>query len=126
MDGDLDPGAVTSQVLVDGVVENLKDAVVESALIRITDVHSGAFADRLEAFQLVDLRSSVLLATGCVLLFRNIGVVEGDDRFSGWFLGPERGWGRGAGVPRKRGGLWFQEGYGAPRGWATIFWPFTA
>jgi hypothetical protein len=78
-------------VLVDGVVENLKDAVVESALIRITDVHSGAFADRLETFQFVDLRSSVLLAAGCVLLFRNIGVVEGDNRFSGWFLGHERG-----------------------------------
>jgi hypothetical protein len=74
-------------MLVDGVVEHLEDAVVETALIGIADVHSGSLADRLQSLQLIDLGGSIFLASRSVLLLGNVGVVEGNDRFCGWFLG---------------------------------------
>ena len=59
MDGDLDAVAVAGEVLVDGVVKDLEDAMVEAALIGGADVHAGALADAGEAFELVDLRGVV-------------------------------------------------------------------
>ena len=72
VNGHLDPRAVAGQMLVDGVVEHLEDAVVETALIGIADVHPGALADRLESLKLVDLGGSVLLTTRGVLLLGNV------------------------------------------------------
>jgi hypothetical protein len=92
-------------MLVDGVVEHLKDAVVQTPLIGIADVHARAFANRLKALQLVDLGSSILLATRGVLLLRDVTVVEGDDRFCRWFLGH----GKVLGMPWEAV-LWFRRG----------------
>ena len=55
VDGDLNVVAVTGEMLVDGIVEHLKDAVMESALVRVADVHSGTFANGFEPLQFVDL-----------------------------------------------------------------------
>jgi hypothetical protein len=55
MHGDLNPIAMPGQMLVDGIVEDLGDAVVKSALIGSSDVHSGLLAHRLEAFEGADL-----------------------------------------------------------------------
>src|SRR5947208_2841292 len=48
------------KMLVNGVVQHLKNAVVKTALVRIADIHSWSFPYRLQAFQLVDLRRVVL------------------------------------------------------------------
>ena len=42
--------AETRQVLVDRVVEHLKDTVMQAALIGVADVHTGPFPDGLETF----------------------------------------------------------------------------
>src|ERR1700722_17981048 len=42
----IDSCTESSKVLIDRVVEDLKDAVMQSALIGIPDVHSGPFSDR--------------------------------------------------------------------------------
>ena len=123
VDGDLHPGTISGQMFVDGVVENLEDAVVESSLIGITDVHAGALADRLESLQFVDLGGSVLFTSRGILLLGNVGVVEGDDRFGGWFFGHGRGSGRGLIAPGK-GRFVVSRHYVAPKGWATLFWAF--
>ena len=48
---DRDVGAMTRQGLVNRVVQHLEHHVMESgAVIGVTDVHSGAFANRVEPF----------------------------------------------------------------------------
>jgi hypothetical protein len=47
VDSYFDSRAKARQVLIDRVVENLKNAVVQSSLVRIADVHPGPFPDRL-------------------------------------------------------------------------------
>jgi len=51
MDGHIDPLAVPGQMLVDRVVEDLRDAVVEGSFIGAADVHSGLFSDGLQALE---------------------------------------------------------------------------
>jgi hypothetical protein len=62
-------------VLVDGVVENLEHAMVESALIGIPDIHPRALADGLKTFEFIDLAGVVfLLGSDLGLgLFRLVG-----------------------------------------------------
>src|SRR5699024_9929013 len=48
---DLDRVAVPLQGFVDGVVDDLPQAVHQSPGVRGTDVHAGAFAHRLETFE---------------------------------------------------------------------------
>ena len=51
MDGDRDVGAKAGQRFVDGVVDDLKNHVVETgAVIGVADVHSRAFSDGVKAF----------------------------------------------------------------------------
>ena len=88
-------------MLIDGVIEHLKDAVVETALIRVSDVHAWALTNCLETFEFVDLGRSVFLASRGILLFRNIAVVEGDDGFCGFFFSH----GRMSDLPLERSGL---------------------
>jgi hypothetical protein len=64
VDRHLDALAEPGEVFVDGVVEHLEDAVVEAAFVGVADVHARPFADRLETFQLVDLRGVVGLGVG--------------------------------------------------------------
>ena len=56
---DLDGVGVAGERLVDGVVHDLVDEVVQAALAGGADVHAGALADRLEAFEDSD-RASVV------------------------------------------------------------------
>ena len=64
VDGDLDAAAIAGEVLVDGVVENLENAVVEAALVGVADIHAGALADGLKTFEFVDLGGIVKLRCG--------------------------------------------------------------
>jgi hypothetical protein len=57
---DADAGAVPRHRLVDGVVDDLPDEVVETLETGGTDVHAGAFADRIEAFQDLDVLGAVV------------------------------------------------------------------
>jgi hypothetical protein len=54
MDRHVDLGAMACKMLVDRVVENLKNAMVQPALIGMADVHAGTLAHRIQAFQLID------------------------------------------------------------------------
>ncbi len=49
--GDPDVGAVARQCLVDGVVDDLPEAVHETASVGRADVHAGAFADGLQPLE---------------------------------------------------------------------------
>jgi len=52
VDGDLDAcEQIAGEMFVDGVVENLGNAVVEGALIGAADIHAGLLADGLEALR---------------------------------------------------------------------------
>ena len=59
---------VTSHRLVDGVVDDLPDQVVQSALAGGADVHTGALPDRLQTLENLDG-----VGTVCVVLFRFFG-----------------------------------------------------
>jgi hypothetical protein len=51
MKGHLDQVGAARESLVDGVVDHLKDEVMEPSRARRADVHTGAQPDRLEAFE---------------------------------------------------------------------------
>ncbi len=59
---DVDLGAVAGEMFVDRVVEHLEDAVMQPALIRVADIHAGAFPDRFETLEFVDLGGVIFLA----------------------------------------------------------------
>ncbi len=59
-DGDGDRLAVAGQVLVHGVVDHLPHEVVQPPFIGGSDVHAGALADGLEAFEDADRLRGVL------------------------------------------------------------------
>lgn len=59
--------AVAGQVLVDGVVQDLVDTVVESALIWVSDIHARTLANGLESLKFIDLRGIVNFSGLCVL-----------------------------------------------------------
>ena len=42
---------MAGEVFVDGVVQDLRDAVVERALVGAADIHAGLFPDGLEALE---------------------------------------------------------------------------
>ena len=55
MNGDGDVGAVPGQRLVDRVVHHLEHHVVQTrSVVRVTDIHAGAFTHRIKAFQHLD------------------------------------------------------------------------
>lgn len=54
MDGDIDFRAVAGEVFVDGIVEDLEDAMVEAAFVCGPDIHARSLADAGEAFEFVD------------------------------------------------------------------------
>src|SRR5208283_2921548 len=60
MDSYIDARAKPGEMFVNRVIENLKNAVVQAALIRISNVHSGPFSNRLQALEFVNLRSAVI------------------------------------------------------------------
>ena len=64
VDDHVDMRAETGQMLVDRVVEDLVNAVMQTALVGITDVHSRPLAHRFQTLQLVDLGRAVFRALG--------------------------------------------------------------
>ena len=60
VEGDLDVVAVPAQRLVDGVVDDLPQAVHEPAGVGGADVHAGTLADRLEALEDLEVVGGVL------------------------------------------------------------------
>ena len=60
MDGHQDLRGKAGQRLIDGVVDDLEDAMVKTPLHRVADVHVRAFADALEPFELLDFRGVVV------------------------------------------------------------------
>ena len=64
MDGHFDLGAVTGEMFVDRVVENFENHVMQTALIRVADIHSGTLSDSLQSLEFVDLSGVVFLAGG--------------------------------------------------------------
>ena len=80
-DRDLDRVAMTGQGLIDGVVDDLVHQVVESALPRRTDVHAGALAHRLQAFEHLNGVGPVLggcpRGDGCGVVGRVLGNAVG-------------------------------------------------
>ena len=60
MDRHLDLAAKAGEMLVDGIIHHLENAVVQSAFIRRPDVHARALPDAREPFELVDLGGIVL------------------------------------------------------------------
>ena len=57
---DLDARAVAAEGLVDGVVDDLPEAVHEPAGVGRADVHAGALADRFEPLQHLEMMGGVL------------------------------------------------------------------
>ncbi len=51
MQRDFNPVAVTGERLIDGVVDDLPEAVHQPARIRRTDIHARTLANRLEPFE---------------------------------------------------------------------------
>jgi hypothetical protein len=61
MDYHLNLCAKSGEMFVDGIIEHLKDEVVQASFIGVSDEHPGPFSDSLKTFQLVDLRGVVFL-----------------------------------------------------------------
>jgi hypothetical protein len=60
-------GAVTSERLIDCVIDDLIDEVVEAAFTGRADIHTRALADRLEALEDGDRRGVIALLLLCHL-----------------------------------------------------------
>ncbi len=61
MNGHFDSVATSSQMFVDGIVENFENHVMQTALVGVADVHPGSLAHCFQALQFVDLRGVVFL-----------------------------------------------------------------
>ena len=59
VDGHLDAIAMAGQMFVDGIVEHLEYRVMQSAFVRVADIHAWPLAHRFQSFKLVDLRRIV-------------------------------------------------------------------
>src|SRR5437660_1964701 len=67
-------------MFVDRIVENFEHHVVQTALVRIADIHPRPFPDCLQAFELVDLSGVVLLE------FVDVGELALTISFDGFFV----------------------------------------
>jgi hypothetical protein len=55
MDRHIDPVAMARQVFVHGIVEHLRDAMMQGAFVGPSDVHAGLLPNRLQSFKLAQL-----------------------------------------------------------------------
>ena len=67
VDVDVDPAAETREMLVDGVVQDLGNAVVEGAFVGAADVHAGLFPHGFQTLELAEFVSAVGIGTGLIL-----------------------------------------------------------
>jgi hypothetical protein len=70
MDLDLDALAITGEGFVDRVVDDLVHAVVQTRLVRITDIHTRSLAHGLEALEALDVGSAVAFIAGVLAAIR--------------------------------------------------------
>ncbi len=80
MEDNLDAVAFAREVFVHGVVNNFPDEVVQPAGVGAADVHRGAFPDRLQPFEDLDIFRGVGLfesATAMVVPEQSAGVRGG-------------------------------------------------
>lgn len=133
MESDVDGFAEACEVFVDGVVEDLEDAVVETAFIGVADVHAWAFADGLEAFEFIDLVGTVGSGWSGRLhfeVFLGLGLGHGvrrvgnGERDGGTDVGTETvggSYGGGEGMQPWFGEVWRvdQEGFPEWKRWRT-------
>ena len=61
MDRDVDLGAIAGEMFVDRVVEHFENAVMQTAFVRVADIHAGTFPDRFETLEFIDLGGVVFL-----------------------------------------------------------------
>lgn len=61
MNDNVNLAAIAGQMLVNGVVEYFKYAMVQASFVRVPDVHAGPLPHGLQAFQFVNLRGAVLM-----------------------------------------------------------------
>jgi hypothetical protein len=62
MDIDQNVIAVAGQMLVHGVIEHLRDAVMQSPLVRAANIHARLLADRFKTFEFAQFRCVVSFA----------------------------------------------------------------
>ena len=83
-------------MFVDRVIEHLENAVMQTALIGVADIHSRPFPDRFEPLQFIDLGGVVFLACGDAggvgLTFPVVGifVLEFRHRSGSWHMQAKR------------------------------------
>jgi len=65
VESDFDPVAETGEMFVYRIVEDLINAMMEAALVGVTDVHAGAFPHGFEALKLIDLGGIVQVRVFC-------------------------------------------------------------
>ena len=56
--------AEAGEILVDGVVDDLENAVVKAAFVGVADVHIGAFTNTFEPLQFLDFRCVIVGCAG--------------------------------------------------------------
>ena len=61
LDGHVDFGGITGERLIHGVINDLVDQMVQTALGGRADVHAGAFTNRLQTFQHGDIGCTVFM-----------------------------------------------------------------
>jgi hypothetical protein len=59
-----DFAAKPREMFVDRVIQNFEDAVMQSALIGIADIHARPLPHRFEAFEFIDLGGVIFLIIG--------------------------------------------------------------
>ena len=59
VDDDVDGPAMTGQVFIDGIVQHLKDAVMQTAFIGVANVHPGPLPHGLETLKFVNLFGTI-------------------------------------------------------------------
>ncbi len=83
VDGDADFGGMAGEGFIDGIVHHLVDEVVEAHFAGGADVHCGAKAHRLQAFQYFDATGIVnITRTGVHFVCHSSLLLIGDIKFS--------------------------------------------
>src|SRR5690349_18674352 len=83
--------AESGEMFVDRIVDDFINHVMQTALVRVADIHARALPDRFQPLEFVDLRSVVLLRfvnagrlTRLIFLAQIFVVLRARDSGSGW------------------------------------------
>ena len=88
MNDHFDLVAKSGEMFVDGIVDDFIDHVMQTAFVRVTDIHARPLSNRFQTLEFVDLSSVVLLrfinAGREAFIARNFVVFHARDGSSGW------------------------------------------